>query len=348
MTLTTPVIRQGVSMLYTFELRIDEDGLMTVVATSAQAAPEAKGLVEPRGAAQTFLNQGADLAAEDGMQAAGAASLVPGTHFSLFAATSGGYSRYHTGSHVDVHGSSLITGVAWKPDIEYGKLLLAPFFEAGWGAYNSYNSLSGNYVHGKGNISYYGGGLLARYDMPSGLYLEGSGRVGKVRTEYASSTLRDAYNQQAAYDINTAYYGAHIGLGALWNLTERASLDTYTKYLWTHQEGKSTKVCGDTIQFKQMNSHRLRVGGRFSYTIYEYISPYIGAAWEREFDGRARASVYGHKIRTPDLTGDTGVGELGLNLKPSKELPLAFDLGVQGFVGKREGVTGSLQIRFEF
>ena len=38
----------------------------------------------------------------------------------------------------------------------------------------------------------------------------------------------------------------------------------------------------------------------------------------------------------------------GLTLKPSKDLPLSFDLGVQGYVGKREGVTGSLQIRFEF
>ena len=36
------------------------------------------------------------------------------------------------------------------------------------------------------------------------------------------------------------------------------------------------------------------------------------------------------------------------SLKPSKDLPLSFDLGVQGYVGKREGVTGSLQIRYEF
>jgi hypothetical protein len=44
----------------------------------------------------------------------------------------------------------------------------------------------------------------------------------------------------------------------------------------------------------------------------------------------------------------TGMGELGLSLKPSKTLPLSFDLGVQGYVGKREGVTGSLQVKFEF
>jgi hypothetical protein len=42
------------------------------------------------------------------------------------------------------------------------------------------------------------------------------------------------------------------------------------------------------------------------------------------------------------------MGEIGLSLKPSKDLPLMFDLGAQGYTGKREGVTGSLQLKFEF
>jgi hypothetical protein len=58
--------------------------------------------------------------------------------------------------------------------------------------------------------------------------------------------------------------------------------------------------------------------------------------------------VNGWNVGTPSLQGDTGMGQLGLSLKPSKDLPLSFDLGVQGYVGKREGVTGSLQLRFEF
>ena len=249
---------------------------------------------------------------------------------------------------MDVSGASLIAGIAWKPNIEYGKFLLAPFFEAGWGGYNSYNSFGGADVGGKGNISYYGGGLLLRYELPVGLYAEASGRVGGVRTWYSSSDLRDYSNREASYDISTAYYGAHAGLGYIWNITEKASLDLYGKYLWTHQDGTSVSACGDTLDFKAMDSHRLRGGARLSYAINDYVTPYIGAAYEREFDGRARASVYDHKIGTPDLIGDTGIGELGLTLKPSKTLPLSFDLGVQGYVGKREGVTGSLQARYEF
>jgi len=344
---TNPLVRQGVAMLYTFDLAL-AGGALVATATSAQAAPEAKSLSEGRAGSHAFVNQGADLAVDKGMKSAYWAQFAPGTNWAAFAATGGGFSTYHTGSHVDVSGLSLIAGLAWKPNIEYGKFLLAPFFEAGWGGYNSYNSFSGADVGGKGNISYYGGGLLLRYELPIGLYFEASGRAGGVRTNYSSSDLRDVNNREAEYDMATAYYGAHAGLGYIWNFTEKASLDLYAKYLWSHQQGDTVRVAGDPIKFKDMDSHRLRFGARFSYAINDHISPYIGAAYEHEFDGRARASVYGHKIGTPDLVGGTGMGELGLTLKPSKNLPLSFDLGVQGYVGKREGVTGSLQIRYEF
>ena len=97
-----------------------------------------------------------------------------------------------------------------------------------------------------------------------------------------------------------------------------------------------------------MYSSRLRFGSRFAYAVNEYVSPYVGAAWEHEFDGKARASTKGYDMKAPSLRGDTGIGELGLTFTPSQTLPLSFDLGVQGYVGKREGVTGSLQAKYEF
>jgi len=96
------------------------------------------------------------------------------------------------------------------------------------------------------------------------------------------------------------------------------------------------------------NSSRLRLGSRFAYTVNEHVSPYIGAAYEHEFDGRARATTYGYSIDAPSMRGSTGIGELGLSLRPSMNMPLSFDLGVQGYTGKREGVTGSLQIKLTF
>jgi outer membrane autotransporter protein len=143
--------------------------------------------------------------------------------------------------------------------------------------------------------------------------------------------------------------GELTGTGYVWNITEAASLDLYGKYFWTRQEGDSLRLStGDPVEFEDVDSSRLRLGGRFAYVVNEYVSPYIGAAYEHEFDGKARASTNGHAIDAPDLTGGTGIGELGLTLKPSPGLPLSFDLGVQGYTGKREGVTGSLQVRLEF
>ena len=69
---------------------------------------------------------------------------------------------------------------------------------------------------------------------------------------------------------------------------------------------------------------------------------------QHELDGKAKATTSGFDIPAPSIRGSTGIGELGLSLTPSKDLPLFIDLGVQGYVGKREGVTGALQIRFTF
>ena len=48
------------------------------------------------------------------------------------------------------------------------------------------------------------------------------------------------------------------------------------------------------------------------------------------------------------VSGGTGMGELGFSLTSAKNLPLFIDLGVQGYVGTRKGVTGSIQLRYDF
>ena len=89
-------------------------------------------------------------------------------------------------------------------------------------------------------------------------------------------------------------------------------------------------------------------GGRFNYAVCDYATPYVGAQWEHEFDGKQRSSVNGVNIGSPSSKGDTGVGELGLTLRPVKDSGFSIDLGVQGYTGVREGVAGSLQLKFEF
>jgi outer membrane autotransporter protein len=153
----------------------------------------------------------------------------------------------------------------------------------------------------------------------------------------------------AGYKSDAAYYGIHAGVGYVWNLTEKTALDLYGKYFWTRQDGDSVRLStGDPIRFDSVDSHRLRLGGRISYAVNNFIAPYAGLAYEQEFDGKARATAYGQAMQAPSLQGGTGIGELGLAFKATKSMPLSVDLGVQGYAGTREGFTGSLQVRYDF
>ncbi|MDR0529027.1 MAG: autotransporter outer membrane beta-barrel domain-containing protein [Zoogloeaceae bacterium] len=105
---------------------------------------------------------------------------------------------------------------------------------------------------------------------------------------------------------------------------------------------------GEKVKFEDADSTRVRLGGRFSYAVNERLTPYAGLAWEHEFDGKAKARTNGYDIDAPKLKGDTGIAEFGLVLKPAATSPLSLDLGVQGYAGRREGVTGNLRVQYEF
>jgi autotransporter-associated beta strand protein len=333
--------------------------------TDVRASAEAKALSEGFLSGLMLLNQGSELVAGRGLaEAVGAVEraraeqdqddpaqrplLVP------FGALSGSRSRYNTGSHVDMSSLSLLAGFALGADLTPGHLAVGPFFEYGNGSYDTYNSFShAASVHGDGHVYHLGGGLLGRLDFintgPGHFYAEASGRAGGVYNKYSSGDLRDNQGRQAAYEASSAYYGLHLGAGYIWEITDAATLDLSGKYFWTRQKGDSvTLSTGEPVEFQVADSKRIRAGARFSYAVNEQVTPYLGAAWEHEFDGRVNASTYGYDIDRPSVRGDTGIGEIGLTLKPSPNLPLSFDLGLQGYVGKREGVTGSLQVKFEF
>ena len=322
----------------------------------ARVNPQAESLSEGFLAGIGLLNQGADLMAGAGMRTAVNAARLPtgGYGLGIFGTLSGGQSRYNTGSYADVSGISLMTGVSKRINARPGNLTLGAFFEYGDGSYDTYNSFSdAAAVRGNGDIYHLGGGILGRMDFndngPGAFYMEGGLRAGGVHNDYKSGDLRDSLDRAAAYDSSSAYYGAYAGLGYIWNLTDKAALDLYGKYFWTRQEGDTVRLStGDPVTFDNVNSHRTRLGARFSYAVNESVSPYVGAAYEHEFDGKARATTNGYAIKAPSLRGGAGIGELGLTLKPSKDLPLSIDLGAQGYVGTRQGVSGTLHLRYEF
>lgn len=362
-------IKQGVSLLYDYTLSSggsNATGYSTsATITGVQAAPESKALAESRAASMGFANLGADLVAGAGLANARAAStavkgLAGGDSsdtwgLAPFFALSASSLRYNSGSHTDVQGVALMAGLAKKWELPAADVLAGAFFEAAFGDYKTHNSFGSGSpsVDGKGDTKAVGGGILARVDVTDtalkGLYAEASFRIGSLTSDYRSNDLRDFMGNTASYDaITSTYYGAHAGLGYIWNFTDSASLDLYGKYFWTHQTGQDVTILGDPFSFKDTDSQRVKLGGRFSYAVTETLAPYIGAAWEYEFDGKARATTYGYDVPAPSLKGSTGVGEVGLNWKPEKAQGFSVDVAMQGYTGMREGVSGNLLLKYEF
>jgi outer membrane autotransporter protein len=124
-------------------------------------------------------------------------------------------------------------------------------------------------------------------------------------------------------------------------------LDLSARGIWTRQDSADAIVGWEKIDFDAVDSLRTRLGGRLSF-VDGSVSPYVGAYLDYEFDGKSRTRVNGSPIDAPDLKGSTGIGELGVSFKPAGIGGLSVDFGVQAYTGTREGVTGSLQVKYEF
>jgi outer membrane autotransporter protein len=338
-----------------YTIRVSGDELQAVLeklSPTGATYQRMKAFAESQATNLAFVNHGLDFILNRGFGSALIATAGPGVRFSTFGGMGGGWSRYRTGSHIDVSGLSLLSGVALGNDIFHGRLTLGAFFEGGWGSYNSYNSFrTAASVRGWGKNNYYGGGLLGRYDAKqgalSGLYAEGSARLGWTKTDFHTKDIK-FMGWDANFESSSLYYGLHGGVGYVRKLTDKTSVDVSAKVLWTHQNSDSVTVHKDKLHLKEADSVRTRFGGRFNYDLNEQVTSYAGAYWEHEFDGKLGATVNNKSVASPSFKGDTGMVELGISLKPSKTQPLYLDLGVQGYVGKRQGVNGSLQIRYEF
>ncbi|MDR1166697.1 MAG: autotransporter outer membrane beta-barrel domain-containing protein [Deltaproteobacteria bacterium] len=349
---------QGVTLTHNFLLNVPSGTQLVTTLAGTKASTGSVALSEGFLAGLAFVNMGADLVAGQGTSEAARAareSLSPSMGLATFMTLSGGSSRYNTGSRVDARGLSLLAGLAWGRDIEPGRLTLGAFFEYGEGNFDTYNSFpNAPSLRGDGDARHIGGGLLASADIaqvgPGTLRAEASVRAGRIRVNFRSPDLVDPWGLAAEYDSSSAYYGASLGLGYEWNLTDKTSLDFYGQYFWTRQGGDSVVLStGDPVDFEDADSSRLHLGTRLSRVFSERVSARVGAAFERELAGAARASVHGHSFKAPSLKGGTGVGELGLAIAPTAGLPLlTLDLSLQGYAGEREGWSGNMAVKLEF
>ena len=305
---------------------------------TVKATESSKTLAESLLGTVAFINQGAEFIADEGIAAmVDAAKLGEVTAFGVM---QGGSTHYNTGSYVDVDGVTFMAGAGLRVNPNW---TMAGFVEAGWA--NSASHVEG--TRGDGDHEYFGVGFATRYQTDGVLYVDGSLRAGRATTEFAGRYGQDS----ASYDAKSLYMSAHVGLGALWDLSESLKLDTYARYMVTYLDDDDVSLnnrYNDKLDLDSTVTHAVRAGARLLGDFNDYASWKVGAAYEHVFDGDAESAVNSFSLDVPSLEGDTGVFELGLRIRPSLESNWAVDLGAKGYVGDREGVTGNMTVRYSF
>src|SRR5699024_141139 len=129
-------------------------------------------------------------------------------------------------------------------------------------------------------------------------------------------------------------------------------VDLSAKYLWSRIGGKSANVVGDTIDFKAINSHRLRVGAMFNRQYSDSWNLAMGIAYEQEFDSKAKASTnganYNFAIDAPNVRGGTGILTLKASTQPAFNKDLRVDLSLDAYTGKRHGLGAKAKLSYAF
>ena len=324
-------------------LTADEETGAAVIETK-EVASQNNLLAENRAVAAAFVNQGSDLISDslDTLSRDGNYGVK------TFAAVYGNRSKYDVNSDIKINGWSVIAGVGSEKELQNGDFSWGVFYENGSGNYRTYNEFNNEFFRGDGSLVYNGGGIAARYEQDNGVYTEASLRAGMLKSEM-DNALKDGSGNSYGYDSDTAYYGAHIGVGKVISLTESTDLDVYGKFFHTYNEGDSITIGnGNEYEFDSITSDRLRVGARITTNKENKLSTYYGLAYEYEFNGDADMRVGNMRAETQSLQGSSYMAEIGLNYQPSPESPWSFDLNMRGYTGERQGESFNVQATYTF
>lgn len=315
---------------------------LSAVVTGVERNKQVDLVASNRAVAAAFVNQGTDLIADslDTLSRDGKYGVK------TFAAVHGNRSKYDVNNDIKINGWSTIVGVGAENEHNGGDFSWGVFYENGSGNYRTYNDFNNEFFRGDGSLVYNGGGIAARYENSHGVYTEGSLRAGMLKSEMTDA-LSDGENKYG-YESETAYYGAHIGVGKIFSLGDDSDLDVYGKFFHTYTEGDSFNVAGDEFEFDSINSDRLRIGARVTSNKENKFSTYYGLAYEYEFNGDAEMRAAGMKAPTQSLQGSSVMAEIGLNYQPTPDSPWSFDLNMRGYAGERQGGSFNVQATYTF
>ena len=336
-TFTAGVAREGLGSTSV------NGNVVTFNIDSVKLSGQAVSAAQTRAASAAFVNQGTDLISDS----LDTISRDDNYGVKTFAAVHGNRSKYDVADDIKINGWSTIVGVGNADKFDNGsELSWGVFYENGSGNYRTYNSFNNEFFRGNGSMVYNGGGIAARYENKNGVYTEGSLRAGMLKNEL-DNAMRNVIGSYG-YETESAYYGAHIGIGKIISLSNSSDLDIYGKFFHTYTEGDSVTIGGDKFDFDSITSDRLRVGARITSNKENKFSTYYGLAYEYEFNGDADMTAQGLRADTQSIQGSSVMAEVGFNYQPTPDSPWSFDLNMRGYAGERQGGSFNIQATYTF
>ena len=337
-TFTAGVAREGLGSTI-----VNTNGEVAFKVNSIKLSSQAVGAAQTRAASAAFVNQGTDLISDS----LDTISRDDNYGVKTFAAVHGNRSKYDVADDIKINGWNTIVGVGNADKFDSGsEFSWGVFYENGSGNYRTYNRFNNEFFRGDGSMVYNGGGIAARYENKNGVYTEASLRAGMLKNEL-DNAMRDV-NGSYGYETESAYYGAHIGIGKIISLSDSSDLDIYGKFFHTYTEGDSVTIADDKFDFDSITSDRLRVGARITSNKENKFSTYYGLAYEYEFNGDADMTAQGLKAPTQSLQGSSVMAEIGFNYQPTPTSPWSFDLNMRGYTGERQGGSFNVQATYTF
>jgi hypothetical protein len=255
-------------------------------------------------------------------------------------------------SRVDLAGVTALIGVARKSTHDAGSFLFGAFIEGGFFDYDVDGIIipGDTVVGGKGKTRTIGIGLMVRETFKNKLRLEASARVGRLYNDFDSQAYFYGQGFKHDYNIDTTYFGGHIGIAYMKMLNDVSSLDFVLRGYWTRvQSTSATFEGGDVVDFDATDSKRIRGGIRYTRQSSENVYWYAGGYYDYEFDHKISAHTQGLLLGAPELKGGTGIFEIGVETHPSKNNEnFSFGFGFQGYVGEIRGISGGFRLGYEF
>ncbi|SQI42829.1 Adhesin/invasin TibA autotransporter precursor [Leminorella richardii] len=239
--------------------------------------------------------------------------------------------------------SGVEVGVDRIVNSENGKMLL--------GGFSSYGTAKVKHARGgNSNLDSYSVGAYATYFSNAGWYVDGVLKYNHFNNDLkAVSTngtgIRGDYSQNAlggslesGYRIDAAY--------SVW-------VEPYAKLTYVQVEGKDVKLSnGMKGSIDDQDSFTTELGmnlGRtFSIGANSSITPYVKAAWVREYIDNNKVTINDRNTFNTDLSGDMGKYGVGVSAIVNKEISVFAEVDYAKGGDREDPMQGNLGIRYSF